>query len=59
MIVTYYLILTIAQSYDSITTTTVPMESYDVCMNAGQQAAQDLHKKNVTSVQFSCVKIRQ
>ena len=59
MIVTYYLILTIAQSYDSITTTTVPMESYDVCMNAGQQASKDLHKNNVTSVQFSCVKARK
>ena len=59
MIVTYYLILTIAQSYDSITTTTVPMEYYDVCMNAGQQASKDLHKNNVTSVQFSCVKARK
>lgn len=59
MIVTYCLILTIAQSYDSITSITVPMESYEICMNAGQQAAQDLHKKNVTSVQFSCVKARK
>lgn len=56
MIVTYYLILTIAQSYDSITSTTLPMESYEVCMNDGQQASKDLYKKTVTSVQFSCVK---
>ena len=59
MIVTYYLILTIGQSYDSITSVTVPMESYEICVAAGQQATQDLHKKNVTSVQFSCVKARK
>ena len=56
MITSYYLILTIAQSYDSITSVTVPMESYEVCMSAGQQASKDLYKKTVTSVQFSCVK---
>ena len=59
MIASYYLILTIAQSYDSITSVTVPMESYDVCMKAGQQASKDLHKKTVTSVQFSCVKAQK
>lgn len=56
MIASYYLILAIAQSYDSITTTTVPVESYAICMKAGQQAIKDLHKNNVTSVQFSCIK---
>ena len=59
MIVTYYLILTIAQSYDSVTSVTVPMESYEVCMSAGQQASKDLYKKTVTSVQFSCVKVQK
>ena len=59
MIAAYYLILTIAQSYDSITSVTAPMESYEICMKAGQQAAQALHKNNVTSVQFSCVKAQK
>lgn len=56
MIASYYLILTIAQSYDSITSISTPMKSYEICMKAGQQASKDLHKKTVTSVQFSCVK---
>ena len=56
MIASYYLILTIAQSYDSITSTSTPMESYEICMKAGQQASKDLHKGTVTYVQFSCVK---
>ena len=59
MIITYYLILTIAQSYDSITSISIPMEASEVCMSAGQQAAQDLHKNTVTSVQFSCVKAQK
>ena len=59
MIAAYYLILSIGQSYNSITLVTVPIESYEVCMKAGQQAVQDLHKNNVTSIQFSCVKAQK